>query len=196
MCFFCGKNWSKSCIKIGPGFALFFQIYNVYWGMFTNTNSVNWCPNSFFLKIVGMSKMRFLKRNCIFFVFVLFYVEERKTEKRRNTKRKKAKEVFLRWSSKMWRMKNGFLAKCAWHYLCQEGRKNGIFVHTICFGQNVWAQNNQTQEKYTNRGFSGNSQKPKMTPFCLKKVCLGMGEQVVLLTVFWKSCALLKTLFL
>ena len=37
----------------------------------------------------------------------------------------------------MWKIiKNGFLAKIAWHYLCQEGRrKTRIFVATICFGQ-------------------------------------------------------------
>ena len=30
---------------------------------------------------------------------------------------------FLRWSSKnVKNQKNGFLAKIAWHYLCQEGR--------------------------------------------------------------------------
>ena len=40
----------------------------------------------------------------------------------------------------MWKIKkkNGFLAKIAWHYLCQEGRKMRIFVATICFGQFFW----------------------------------------------------------
>ena len=36
--------------------------------------------------------------------------------------------VFLRWSPKnVKKQKNGFLAKIAWHYLCQEGRKNAHF---------------------------------------------------------------------
>ena len=35
---------------------------------------------------------------------------------------------FLRWSSKnVKKQKKGFLAKIAWHYLCQEGRKNAHF---------------------------------------------------------------------
>ena len=45
------------------------------------------------------------------------------------------------------RSKNGFLAKIAWHYLCQDGRKTGIFVHTICFGQTILlAQNSVNLE--------------------------------------------------
>ena len=49
----------------------------------------------------------------------------------------------------MWTSKNnGFLAKIAWHYLCQEGRKTRIFVHTICFGQKCFLdQNSVNQEK-------------------------------------------------
>ena len=58
---------------------------------------------------------------------------------------------FLRWSSKIVKkkQKNGFLAKIAWHYLCQEGRKKTrIFVHTICFGQKFFLdQNSANQEK-------------------------------------------------
>ena len=58
---------------------------------------------------------------------------------------------FLRWSSKNVKnkKKNGFLAKIAWHYLYQEGRnKTRIFVHTICFGQNIFSdQNSANQEK-------------------------------------------------
>ena len=46
------------------------------------------------------------------------------------------KNWFLRWSCKnVKNQKNGFFAKIDWHYLCQEGRKTRIFVHTICFGQ-------------------------------------------------------------
>ena len=39
--------------------------------------------------------------------------------------------------------KNGFLA---WHYLCQEGRKNRIFAHTICFGQNFFLDQNSVNQ--------------------------------------------------
>ena len=49
----------------------------------------------------------------------------------------------------MWKIqKNGFLAKIAWHYLCQEGRKKTrIFVHTICFGQNFFLDQNSVKQK-------------------------------------------------
>ena len=49
----------------------------------------------------------------------------------------------------MWKIiKNGFLAKIAWHYLCQEGRKKRIFVATVCFGQICFLdQNSVKQEK-------------------------------------------------
>ena len=44
--------------------------------------------------------------------------------------------------------KNGFLAKLAWHYLCQEGKKTRIFVATIGFGQYFfWDQNSVNQQK-------------------------------------------------
>ena len=35
----------------------------------------------------------------------------------------------------MWKSKNGFLAKIAWHYLCQEGRKNAHFRAQYLLGQ-------------------------------------------------------------
>ena len=48
----------------------------------------------------------------------------------------------------MWKIKkNGFLAKIAWHYLCQEGRKTHIFVHTICFGQNCFLDQNSAKQE-------------------------------------------------
>ena len=48
----------------------------------------------------------------------------------------------------MWKIKKWIFSKIVWHYLCQEGRKTRIFVHTICFGQKIfWAQNSVNQEK-------------------------------------------------
>ena len=46
-------------------------------------------------------------------------------------------------------MTNGFLAKIAWQYLCQEGRRQTrIFVDTVSFGPKiVWAQNSEDWEK-------------------------------------------------
>ena len=44
--------------------------------------------------------------------------------------------------------KIGFLAKIAWHYLCQEGKqKTRIFVATICFGQNFFLDQNSVKQK-------------------------------------------------
>ena len=54
--------------------------------------------------------------------------------------------------------KNGFLAKIAWHYLCQAR----IFVATICFGQNFfWTKTVQSRKHYKNRGFSGIAKRQK-----------------------------------
>ena len=42
--------------------------------------------------------------------------------------------------------KKDFFAKIAWHYLCQEGRKKTrIFVHTICFGQKFFLDQNSVK---------------------------------------------------
>ena len=59
--------------------------------------------------------------------------------------------VFLRWSSK--HVKNQkkmffFLQKLPDTICVRKGDKTRIFVHTICFGQNIfWAQNSVNQEK-------------------------------------------------
>ena len=58
--------------------------------------------------------------------------------------------VFLRWSSKNVKnqKKNGFLAKIAWHYLCQEGRKNAHFrAHYLFWPKIFLDQNSVNQEK-------------------------------------------------
>ena len=62
------KTGPSLVLKTGPSFL----------GIFENTNSVTLCQNSvFFCKILGMSKMRYSKRSC------LFYVGETETEKRK-----------------------------------------------------------------------------------------------------------------
>ena len=50
--------------------------------------------------------------------------------------------IFWRWSSKNVKIKkNGFLAKIAWHYLCQEGRKNAHFrAHYLFWPQIFWTK--------------------------------------------------------
>ena len=63
-------------------------------------------------------------------------------------KRAYQNSVFLRWSSKRCEnQKNGFLAEIAWHYLCQEGRKNAHFrAHYLLGQKHCWAQNSANQE--------------------------------------------------
>ena len=135
-----GLRFGVSCVKIGPSLVFkigpsfsftVFPIFIVFGGMFKNTHSVTLCQNSVCAKFWGCQKWGFWKENCI---FVLCWIN--RNRKNGKAKRKPIKAVFLRWSSK--NVKNGFLAKIAWHYLCQEGRKTRIFVHTICFGQNVF----------------------------------------------------------
>ena len=48
----------------------------------------------------------------------------------------------------MWKIKKkGFLAKIAWHYLCQEGRKNAHFrAHYLFWPKFFLDQNSAKQE--------------------------------------------------
>ena len=80
--------------------------------------------------MVGMSDEVFKKKT--FFVF--FMLEKEKQKK--NKKWKKAKQpykniVFKGGHPKTWKWENGFLAKIAWHYLGQEGRKKNAFLCTL-----------------------------------------------------------------
>ena len=66
-------------------------------------------------------------------------------EKNRKTYKNSA---FLKWSSKNAKIRRrGFLAKGAWHYLCQEGRKTRIFVHTICLGPKMFLDQNSVNQE-------------------------------------------------
>ena len=127
------KKWSKFKVKRWSKFYFHcFPIFIVFWGIFRNTNSATMCQNSVFCKIWGMSKMRFSKRKLhfLFFPFLCWKNRNRKKKKKENGKAKKPykNRFFLRWSSKnVKKQKNGFLPKIAWHYLCQEGRKNAHF---------------------------------------------------------------------
>ena len=100
----------------------------------------------------------------------------------------------------MWKVKkNGFLAKIAWHHLCQEGRKNAHFrAHYLFWPMFFLDQNSVKQEKlYKNRGFSGNCPKPKMTPFLWKRCFFDMVEKVGFTNcVFEKLCFPENTIFI
>ena len=151
------------------------------------------CVKIVFLQNIGLSKMRFWKRNLHFSFFLL-------ENRNKNAKNKTIKIgfFFFLWSSKnVKNQKNRFLTKIAWHYLCRERRKTRIFVATIYFCQNFfWTKTMQNKKHYKNRGFNGNCKKKnKNDTFFGKKCFLTWLKKWVLLTVFLKSCVFLKTLF-
>ena len=77
-------------------------------------------------------------------------LQEKQKKKKKENGQKDIKVVFFKVVIQKWeKWKNRFLAKIAWHYLCQEGRtKTRILVDTICFGQQCfWDQNSENQEK-------------------------------------------------
>ena len=80
--------------------------------------------------------------------------------------------------------------KIAKHYLCLEKRKrNGILVPTICRGHKSFgAKTAKTRKHYKIL--------PKTKNDTFLKMVFGMGENWVLLPVFWKNRALLKTFVL
>ena len=47
----------------------------------------------------------------------------------------------------MWKKQNGFLAKIAWHYFCQEGRKTEFSCTISVLAKFFLDQNSANQEK-------------------------------------------------
>ena len=92
--------------------------------------------------------------------------------------------------------KNVFFAKIAWHNLCQEGRKNAHFVHTICFGQIFFGPKQCKAGNTIKIGVSAEiAKKNKNDTFLGKRVFLTWLKKWVLLTVFLKSCVSWKHYF-
>ena len=154
----------------------------MFLGIFRNTNSVTVCQNSVFAKFWVVKNEVFEKKIAFFVLF--FYVGEMETEKRQKRKWKRPKHPikisFLRWSSKnVKNQKNRFLAKIAWHYLCQEGRKNAHFrAHYLFWPKFFWTKTVQSRKHYKNRGFSGNCKKKQKWHLFLEKSVFWHG---------WKS---------
>ena len=85
----------------GPGwFCLFSPVLLWFGGMFKITDSVKGRKNSVFCKVVRMSKMRSLKRNC--FLFLPFYVGERQTQRRKTTQETSNKNSVFGWVGQKW----------------------------------------------------------------------------------------------
>ena len=147
------KSGPSLKLKSGPSVFFVFPIFIVFLDIFRNTNSATVCQNSVFAKFGGCQKWGFRKENCIC-CFFLFYAGKIETEKRKKRKWKRPKNpikigFFKGGHPKMWRSKkNGFLAKIAWHYMCQEGRKNAHFrAHYLFWPKFFLDQNSANQEK-------------------------------------------------
>ena len=101
------------------------------------------------------------EKKFIIFCFCLFYVGERQTEKKKNTKRKNAtnaqKNCVLGVVMKNEKGRKMNYTKLAKHYLCFEGRKTVLWctlsVSAKFFGGPKTAQ---TRKHYKNSGFRGN----------------------------------------
>ena len=147
-----------------------------------------------------MSKMRFSKRDFHFLVFVFFMLETEKQKKKKNKMEKAIKpyknSVFKVVIQKWEKWKKWIFAKIAWHYLCQEGRKRAFSCTLSVLAKTFFGPKQfKARKNYKNGGFNGNCPKAKMTPFSSKWCFWTWVKKWVLLTVFLKSCALLKTLF-
>ena len=74
------------------------------------------------------------------FVFVFFMLLKEKQQRDKKWKRSQNPIIIVLFKGghpKMRRMKKWIFSKNCLTLLCQEGRKR-IFVHTICFGQNLF----------------------------------------------------------
>ena len=175
----------------------------MFWA-FLETQIVQQCVKIVFLQNLGDVKNEVFEKKIAFFVFLLFYVGEIETEKRKKKKMEKAKKpynFFLRWSSKnVKKPKNGFLAKIAWHYLCQEGRKNAHFRAHYLFWPKIFLGPKQRKSGKTIKIVVSAeiAQNQKWHLFFEKGVFFKMGEKVGFTScVFEKLCFFfLKTLFL
>ena len=149
--------------------------------------------------------MRFSKRKLhfLFFPFLCWRPRNRKKKKKKKEKWKRPKspikivfffKVVMPKCEKI--KKNGFLAKIGWHYLCQEGRKTRIFVHTICFGQKFFGPKQCKPGKTIKIVVSAEiAQKQKWHLFFWKRCFLTWVKKWVLQTVFLKSCVSWKHYF-
>ena len=96
----------------------------------------------------------------------------------------------------MRKLKNVFLAKIAWHYFVRKGEKS-VFSCTLSVLAKTFfgSKTVKTRKHYTNRGFSGNCPRPKMTLFW--KRCFWHGWKVSFTNcVFEKLCSSENTIFI
>ena len=161
------------------------------------------CQNSVFAKF-WVIKNEVFEKKIAFFVFFFFMLEntnrkKKKKQKRENSKKPYKNRVFLRWSSKNVKNQKKWIFSKNCLTLFVSGReKKRAFSCTLSVLAKIffWTKTVQSRKHYKNRGFSGNCQKAKMTPFFWKRCFLTWLKKWVLLTVFLKSCVFLKTLFL
>ena len=155
-------------LKTGPSFCYHCppHLYSVFWACL-EPQQVSICAKIvfFYLQNCRDVKMRFFEEKIAFscFVFVMLLQEKQKKKKQNGKKpRTLSKYVFKvvihKWE--FWR--HGFLAKVAWHYLCQEGRKKRAFrAHYLFWPKSFGPKTVKTRKIYKTRGFSGMAQNQK-----------------------------------
>ena len=146
--------------------------------------------------------MRFSKRK-LHFLFLSFYVAARETEniKKQHGKMAKtpAKIVFFKGGHpKMRKRKKRIFSKNCLALFVSGREKIRAFSCTLSVLAKMffWTKTMKTRKIYKNSGFSEACPKPKMTFLFGKGVVLIWVKKWVLLTVFLKSCVLLKAIFL
>ena len=136
--------------------------------------------------------MRLSKRKLHFLFLSFLCWRNRNRKKKKNWKKAKKhpiKIVFFKVViQKCEKSKKWILAKIAWHYLCQEGRKTRIFVHTICFGPKFFGPKQCKPGNTIKIVVSVKLPKTKNDTFFWKWCFLTWERKWVLLTVFLKSC--------
>ena len=145
-------------------------------------------------------KNEVFEKKAAFFVFV-FYVGDRETEKKKqNGKRPQnpIEIVFLKVVIQKWeKWKHGFLAKLAWHYLCQEGEKSAFSCTPSVLAQKNVGPKQWKPGKTIKIVVSAEIVQNLKWHLFLKKVFFDMGEKVGFTNcVFEKRCASENTIFI
>ena len=169
--------------------------------MLKNRNSVILCQDSVFAKLSGYQKWGIRKENHPF-CFAARETEKWKTEwKRQKIPYKNRVFFFLTWSSKnVKNKKNGFLAKVAWHDLCQERRKSvltkNFFFDRNCENQKktikivVWAEiaQNQKWHLFWKTCFFDMGEKVGFTNCVFEKLCSSENNIFIVFSAKHSSC--------
>ena len=126
----------------------------------------------------------------VFVFFMLLKVKQKKEKSKWERAPNPIKIVFLEVVIQKWeKWKNGLVAKIAWHYLCWEGRKKAVFVHTICFGQKLFGPKQSKPGKTIIKIVASAETAQNQNDTYFWKRFFGMGESVCVCfkLCFWKA---------